>query len=282
LIAPAVAISAAVIAAVNWLALLNVVVLATPLKFTTDVEMKFVPFTVRVNAEPPAVTLAGEIDATVGAGLLIVKDCAPEVPPPGAGFVTVTFADPAAAISEARIAAVTFVELTNVVDRAPPLKFTVDPLTKLLPFTVSVKAPEFATALVGEMELSVGVGLLGLLIVNTRAPDVPPPGAGFVTVTFTGPAVEISAAGIVATICVLVVEVGVIAPLPPKFTVAPITKLLPLTVSVNAPEFATALEGDRELTEGAALFTVKVCAADVPPPGAGFVTVTLSDPAVAS
>ena len=35
--------------------------------------------------------------------------------------------------------------------------------------------------------------------------DVPPP-AGFVTVTFTVPAVAMSAAGIVATICVLVME----------------------------------------------------------------------------
>ena len=38
-----------------------------------------------------------------------------------------------------------------------------------------------------------------------------PPPAGFVTVTFTVPAVAISAAGIVATIWVLVTDEGVIA-----------------------------------------------------------------------
>ena len=43
-----------------------------------------------------------------------------------------------------------------------------------------------------------------------------PPPAGFVTVTFTVPAVAISAAGIVATIWVLVTDEGVIAGLDPK------------------------------------------------------------------
>ena len=38
-----------------------------------------------------------------------------------------------------------------------------------------------------------------------------PPPAGFVTVTFIVPAVAMSAAGIVATICVLVTDEGVIA-----------------------------------------------------------------------
>ena len=70
---PAVAISAAAIAAVSWVALTNVVVFDTPLKVTADVATNPVPFTVRVNAAPPAVALVGEIEATVGAGLPIVK-----------------------------------------------------------------------------------------------------------------------------------------------------------------------------------------------------------------
>ena len=49
-----------------------------------------------------------------------------------------------------------------------------------------------------------------------------PPPAGFVTVTFTVPAVAISAVGIVATIWVLVTDEGVMAGLVPKFTVAPV------------------------------------------------------------
>ncbi len=71
------------------------------------------------------------------------------------------------------------------------------------------------------------------LIANDRAPDVPPP-AGFVTVTFTVPAVAISAAGIVATICVLVTDDGVSAGFVPKFTTAPVIKPVPVSVNVNA------------------------------------------------
>jgi len=70
---PAVAISAAVIAAVNFVALTKVVVLAAPLNFTTDVGTKPVPLTVRVKAAPPAVALAGDREVAVGAGLLMVK-----------------------------------------------------------------------------------------------------------------------------------------------------------------------------------------------------------------
>ena len=46
---PAVAISAAVIAAVTCPPLANVVTLGLPLKFTTEVETKFVPFTISVS-----------------------------------------------------------------------------------------------------------------------------------------------------------------------------------------------------------------------------------------
>ena len=70
-----------------------------------------------------------------------------------------------------------------------------------------------------------------------------PPPAGFVTVTFTVPAVAMSAAGIVATICVLVTEEGVIAGLDPKFTVAPATKPVPVRVNAKAAPPAVALVG---------------------------------------
>jgi hypothetical protein len=70
---PAVAMSAAVIAAVSCVALTNVVVLAAPLNFTTDADTKPVPFTVRVKAAPPAVALVGAREVSVGAGLLMMK-----------------------------------------------------------------------------------------------------------------------------------------------------------------------------------------------------------------
>jgi hypothetical protein len=51
-----------------------------------------VPLTVKVNAAPPAVALAGDNELIVGTGFdaVIVKAALPEVPPPGAGLNTVT------------------------------------------------------------------------------------------------------------------------------------------------------------------------------------------------
>ena len=69
-----------------------------------------------------------------------MKGDAVEAPPPGAGFVTVTFALPATATSLAGIAADSFVALMNVVVSGLPLKFTTDSASKLEPFTVRVNA----------------------------------------------------------------------------------------------------------------------------------------------
>ena len=63
---PAVAISAAVMDAVTCVELTNVVAAAVPLKFTADVETKFVPFTVSVKVAPPAVAVVGESDVIAG------------------------------------------------------------------------------------------------------------------------------------------------------------------------------------------------------------------------
>lgn len=112
----------------------------------------------------------------------------------GTGFVTVTLAEPAEAISDAKIAAVTCVLLTNVVALPEPLNCTVAPLTKPPPLTVIVNAADPAEALDGDSKLTVGVRLL---IVNDAAFDVPLE-AGFVTVTLVVPAVAISAAVIAA------------------------------------------------------------------------------------
>src|SRR5713101_4330184 len=88
-------------------------------------------------------------------GVRTVRLTAFDVPP---GLVTVTLKLPAMAISEARIAAVSCVALTKVVVRAFPLKLTVEPLTKFVPFTVKVNAAAPAMALVGEMLVIVGTG----------------------------------------------------------------------------------------------------------------------------
>ena len=156
---PAVAISGANIAAVICVVLTNVVALVEPLNCTLAPFTKPAPLTVRVNAAEPAIAVAGDNEVTVGTALLIVNDTAFDVPP-GAGFVTVTVAVPAAAISAAVIAAVSWVALTNVVVLAAPLNFTTDVDTNPVPFTVNVNAAPPAVALVGEIEVSVGAGLL--------------------------------------------------------------------------------------------------------------------------
>ena len=69
---PTLAISLARIAAVNCVALTNVVVLAVPLNNTDELAIKFVPFTVNVNAGDPAVAPAGETPEIVGAGFVTV------------------------------------------------------------------------------------------------------------------------------------------------------------------------------------------------------------------
>lgn len=120
---PADATSAAGIAAEILVALTNVVASALPLKFTTDFATKFVPFTVSVNAAPPAACAVPKV-VIVGAGVeeeFTVKICGgADGPVVGAGFVTVTLGVPAAAMSEASIEAVTFELLTNDVVRLAP------------------------------------------------------------------------------------------------------------------------------------------------------------------
>ena len=56
------------IAAVNCVALTNVVTRALPLKFATDELTKLVPVNVNVNAAPPEPAVVGEIDVSVGTG----------------------------------------------------------------------------------------------------------------------------------------------------------------------------------------------------------------------
>ena len=119
---PAVAIRAVGTVAVSWVDETNVVVSAVPFQFTVEVETKFVPFTVKVNCAPPAVAQVGLIEVVVGTGLLIVKVCAFDVPPPGAGFTTVTDAVPAFATRAAVTVAVSCVAETNVVAKAVPFQ----------------------------------------------------------------------------------------------------------------------------------------------------------------
>jgi len=75
------------------------------------------------------------------------------------GFTTVTGAVPAVAISAAGTVAVSCVTETNVVASGLPFQFTVEPVTKFVPFTVNVNCGPPAVAQVGLSELIVGLAL---------------------------------------------------------------------------------------------------------------------------
>jgi hypothetical protein len=164
---PAVAMSAADIAAVSCVEETNVVGRSVPFQRTTESVTKRLPLTVSVNIAPPALADAGLRLEIVGTpGLLIVKVRALEVPPPGEGVNTFTCAVPARAMSEAGISAVNFVAKTNVVERPAPFHCTTELVTKLLPLTVSVNPGVLAMRDDGLRLETVGTGLLGVLIVK--------------------------------------------------------------------------------------------------------------------
>ncbi|HEV2520949.1 MAG TPA: hypothetical protein VGT24_01100 [Candidatus Acidoferrales bacterium] len=73
-------------------------------------------------------------------------------------MTTVTFKVPAVMMSAAVIAAVSCAPFTNVVVRGLPVIFTVEPGTKLLPFTVSVNAAPPVATLDGERVVIAGTG----------------------------------------------------------------------------------------------------------------------------
>ena len=168
--------------------------------------MKFVPFTVSVNEAAPAVILAGEREVAVGTGLegmgSMVKIEILELPPPGVPLKTVILADPALTTRGAAMAAVNCIEFTNEVVRAEPFHLTTDPLIKLVPFTVRVKAGLPAVVFAGEMDIIAGTGLLpAVVMMKGKAFDVPPPGSGVTTVTVAVPAIVIRAAFTTAVNC---------------------------------------------------------------------------------
>jgi hypothetical protein len=73
-------ISAGVTMTVSCVELTKVVVLGLPLKFTTELEMKPVPVTVRVNAGAPTTAEPGERAVRFGTGLFIDEDPPPPQP----------------------------------------------------------------------------------------------------------------------------------------------------------------------------------------------------------
>src|ERR1700727_2996595 len=84
--------------------------------------------------------------SAIGVAEVTSKNAMLEVPPPGAGFTTVTMPVPGCARLEAGIAAVNFSVFTNVVGRASPFHCTTEPDTNPTPSTLNVtrRVPGFA------------------------------------------------------------------------------------------------------------------------------------------
>src|SRR5690606_19914218 len=207
-------------------------------------------------------------------GVRMANGCAFDVPPPGAGLNTVTWAVPGSARSAAVISARSSVALTYVVCRSNPFHRTTELCTKFVPVTFSVSASLPANALDGSSAVMVGAGFTGCSIVNVRAFDAPPPGAGLNTVTCAWPGCARSPAGICARSSVALTYV-VWRFEPFQRTTEPWTKFVPRTVSAPLP--AAVLDGSSAVIAGtgfAAAVTVNGLDADVPPPGAGFDTAT--------
>ena len=89
---------------------------------------------------------------------MIVKFTAFDVPPPGAGLVTVTVGVPDEAIAATEIAPVNCVELANVVATAVPPKLTTEEDRKFVPLTVKVNAGLPARLPAGDIVTIVGGG----------------------------------------------------------------------------------------------------------------------------
>lgn len=79
----------------------------------------------------------------------MLKNWTFDVPPPGAGFVTVTKAVLGMDIKEAGTVAVSCEAVTTFVARGVPFQFTTDPEAKPVPLTVSVKPAEPGAAVIG-------------------------------------------------------------------------------------------------------------------------------------
>jgi len=256
-------------------ALTNVVGRAEPFTCTTDELTNPDPLTVRVKVGPNTSAVDGEIFEIEGTGLLTVNVTAAEVPPPGPGVKTVMEREAATARSDEGIAAVSCVLLTKVVVRFEPLTRTTELLTKLLPLTVSVNPEVPAVALLGEILLNDGDGLL---TASDIVPEAEP--SGLVTPIARVPVDAMSLAGIAAVSRVPLTNV-VVRFEPFTWTTDPFTKFEPLAVSVKAGPPAVAVLGEMLASDGGELVTVKVSAVDVPPPGAGLKTAMDSVPAAA-
>ena len=114
-------------AASSVLALNSEVGRAAPSQYTFELELKFVPSTVRVMAGAPALAELGINDAIVGTPSAVIRKVnVSEVPPADAELNTSRLAVPAAAMSVDEMEACSSVDLMNVVGRGDPFHLTIE------------------------------------------------------------------------------------------------------------------------------------------------------------
>ena len=208
-------------------ALVNMVGRALPFHCTTESGAKPEPARLIVAAWLIS-TVDGCMPVSTGAGEVTEKTVAVDWPPPGAGFTTASETDAAALNSVGGTTAFSSVALTNVVTSAVWFQNTVEPVAKLVPFTSSVRAALPSPIVVGDTDVTVGIGLF---TAKLTAPDTPPPGAPLVAIRRSPPAVARSAAVRTTAICVTLMYVAVRAA---EFTVTLVvgTKPAPVRVTV--------------------------------------------------
>lgn len=144
---------------------------------TDEPLMKLDPRIVIRNVSDPAVTLDGDNELMLGAGLgpttgaVIVNVAEFDVAPPG--FVTLTLTVPA--LPRVTVPPSSVVPRYSVLIGVPP-KLILAPLTKFEPATTKPTVVK-AVPLAGEMPLTVGAEAISCNV----AVAVPPPGGGFMT-----------------------------------------------------------------------------------------------------
>lgn len=255
--------------------LTSVVVRVEPFQRTAAPARKFWPLMVSVNCGPAAAVVAGLIDDSVGDATLVTVKVTPlDVVLVPVGLMTVTLAEPTAAIRLAGTTAVNCVALTKVVESSPPFHTTEAPLAKLLPLMVSVNC---APPTVAEDGLSVVMaGVLAAPMVKAKAFDVVVPVS---TVTFAVPALAMSVPETEACSCVALVTM-VTSGLPFHCAMEPEVKPVPVTVRMKLGPPGAADDGESVVMLGPVGAAMEnVSAPDVPDDGV--MTVTLAVPALA-
>ena len=207
-----------------------------------------------------------------GRALATVSVTAAEVPPPGAGSVTVTGSVAAVAASAAVTEKLRLVLDATEAGRETPLTETVAPAAKLEPVRVTV-VEEAVPAVMVEGARTAAVGS-GLATVRLAGREVPPPGAGSVTKTVRVPA-DTCSAGETGKLRLAGLAMVAARAVPLTETVAPETKPLPVRVTtVGDAVPAVMVAGAAAVMTGRGLAMDSEAADEVPPPGAGFCTVT--------